>query len=98
MKKIIQISAIGTMLLSASFAFAAVPEMTDGFICPVIKTEAVLNSPKGAAIGEGHYSIIGPEVMVPMHATNGDGAGVPPGPHSMPGDTDYTAIWASQPE
>src|SRR3989344_1683048 len=96
MKKIIQISAIGTaLLLSASFAFAATPEMTDGFVCPVIKTENVLNSPKGGTLGDtGHYTIGGPDVMVPVHATNGDGTGVPPGPHSMPGDTDYTAIWA----
>ena len=66
----------------------------DGFVCPVIKTENVLNSPRGAAIGEGHYSVIGPNVSIPLHATNGDGAGTPPGPHSAPGDTDYTAIWA----
>ncbi|MDZ7751987.1 MAG: hypothetical protein U5S82_10045 [Gammaproteobacteria bacterium] len=71
-------------------------ETTDGFVCPVITTDGVLNSPKGAMIGEGHYTIIGPDVTVPVHATNGDGAGTPPGPHSEPGDTDYTAIWAGQ--
>ena len=67
----------------------------NGFVCPVITTDAVLNSPRGADIGEegGFYSIIGPDVRVPMHATNGDGAGSPPGPHSAPGDRDYTAIW-----
>ena len=65
----------------------------NGFVCPVITTDAVLNSPHGMAIGEGHYSIIGPAVRVPIHATNGDGTGTPPGPHSAPGDTDYTAIW-----
>jgi hypothetical protein len=69
-------------------------ETIDGFVCPVITTENVLNSPKAAAIGEGHYTIGGPDVSVPLHATNGDGAGTPPGPHSQPGDTDYTAIWA----
>ena len=69
-------------------------ERVDGFVCPVISTDAVLNSPNGGAIGEGHYTIGGPDVMVPMHATNGNGAGTPPGPHSQPGDTDYTAIWA----
>lgn len=66
----------------------------DGFVCPVITTNNVLNSPKAQAIGEGHYTISGPDVSVPLHATNGDGAGTPPGPHSEPGDTDYTAIWA----
>jgi hypothetical protein len=69
-------------------------ESVDGFVCPVITTAAVLNSPNGAAIGEGHYSIIGPDVAIPVHATNGDGAGTPGGPHSQPGDTNYTAIWA----
>jgi hypothetical protein len=63
------------------------------FVCPVITTDAVLNSPRGAAIGEGHYTIGGPDVTVPIHATNGDGTGTPPGPHSQPGDSDYTAIW-----
>ena len=69
-------------------------ERVGGFVCPVIFTDGVLNSPRGIMIGEGHYSILGPDVMVPMHATNGNGAGTPPGPHSAPGDTDYTAIWA----
>jgi hypothetical protein len=73
---------------------AAGIERVDGFVCPVITTDAVLNSPNGAAIGEGHYTIAGPDVSIPLHATNGDGAGTPPGPHSQPGDTDYTAIWA----
>ena len=67
-----------------------------GFVCPVITTDAVLHSPKGAAIGEGHYTIGGPTVAVPTHATNGDGTGTPGGPHSQPGDTDYTAIWSFQ--
>lgn len=73
---------------------AAGVETVDGFVCPVITTENVLHSPKAAAIGEGHYTIGGPDVSVPLHATNGEGAGTPPGPHSQPGDTDYTAIWA----
>lgn len=70
-------------------------ETVDGFICPVITTDAVLNSVNGAGpIGEGHYTIVGPDVTIPLHATNGDGAGTPGGSHSQPGDTDYTAIWA----
>lgn len=69
-------------------------QTVDGFVCPVITTENVLHSPKAQPIGEGHYTIGGPDVSVPLHATNGDGAGTPPGPHSQPGDTDYTAIWA----
>lgn len=66
----------------------------DAFVCPVITTNAVLNSPKGMAIGEGHYTIIGPDVSVPIGATNDDGAAVPGGPHLQPGETGYTAIWA----
>jgi hypothetical protein len=69
-------------------------ERVDGFVCPVITTDGVLNSPNGAAIAGGHYTIAGPDVAVPMHATNGNGAGSPGGAHSQPGDTDYTAIWA----
>lgn len=70
-------------------------ERVDGFVCPVISTDAVLNSVNGAGpIGEGDYTIVGPDVSIPLHATNGDGAGTPGGSHSNPGDTDYTAIWA----
>jgi len=69
-------------------------QSVDGFVCPVITTDAVLHSPNSAAIGEGHYTILGPDVSVPVHATNGNGSGIPGGSHSEPGDTDYTAIWA----
>jgi hypothetical protein len=72
-------------------------EKVDGFVCPVITTENVLHAKNGAPIGEGHYTVGGPDVSIPLHATNADGAGTPPGPHSQPGDTDYTAIWARQP-
>lgn len=71
-------------------------ERVDGFVCPVITTDGVLNSPNGAAIAGGHYTVIGPDVAIPVHATNGDGSGSPGGAHSAPGDTDYTAIWATQ--
>lgn len=72
-------------------------DRVDGFVCPVITTDAVLNSPKGGALGiEGFYTIGGPNVMVPIHATNGAGNGNNPGgPFSQPGNTDYTAIWAN---
>ncbi len=95
MKKIAFGLILGLMVLSIG-AFAQPVDKTDGFVCPVIKTDAVLNSPRGAAIGEGHYTIVGPDVNVPIIATNGEGTGTPPGPHSAPGDTDYTAVWAKQ--
>jgi hypothetical protein len=72
-------------------------ETKEGFVCPVISTENVLNAKNGGELGiEGFYTIGGPDVTVPVHATNGDGNGSPRGPFSQPGDTDYTAIWAGQ--
>ena len=71
-------------------------ETTTGFVCTVISTDAVLNSPNGAEIGGGDYSvIIEHDITIPVHATNGNGAGTPGGAHASPGDTDYTAIWAN---
>jgi len=98
MKKIL----FGLMLSFASFVLvmsivlvAAVPEKTDGFVCPVFNSDAVgVHNPNAVEIGEGDYTVIESNVNVPIHATNGDGSGTPPGPHSSPGDTDYTAIWA----
>lgn len=97
----IALSAIATCLFASS-AYATPVSLSDAqmdvvsggsFVCPVISTEAVLNSPNGAAIGGGDYSIIGPDVVVPMHATNDNGAGTPGGDHASPGDSTYTAIW-----
>ncbi len=65
-----------------------------GFVCPVFNADAVgAHNPNAVQIGGGDYSIIGPDVTVPVHATNGNGAGSPGGAHSQPGDSDYTAIW-----
>jgi hypothetical protein len=93
-------SLIFTGLIVASLLIVpamAKPEKTEGFVCPVLtfEKEPNMNTPF-IMIGEGHYSVVGPTVNVPIHATNGDGVGTPPGPHSEPGDTDYTAIWAAQ--
>jgi hypothetical protein len=99
MKKILSgvgVSLISLMLLAQSAA-AAPPEVAEGFVCPVIKTDAVLNSPKGSALGDtGDYTIGGPDVNVPVQATNDDGAGIPAGPHASPGDPSYSAIWGSR--
>lgn len=109
MKKILLTFAAACMLVTAAFAepisltssqmdsvAAGGVARVDGFVCPVITTDAVLNSPKGGELGiEGFYTIGGPDVMVPIHATNGAGNGNNPGgPFSQPGDTNYTAIWA----
>lgn len=74
---------------------AAGMETVDGFVCPVITTENVTHAKNGGPLGiEGYYTVGGPDVTVPLHATNTDGAGRPGGPFSQPGDTTYTAIWA----
>ena len=73
-------------------------ERVDGFVCPVISTAAVFRDgagPGGPLGIEGYYTIAGPDVMVPLHATNGAGDGSNPGgPFNAPGDISYTAIWA----
>jgi hypothetical protein len=87
---------VAALIVGSGSALAAPVEKTDGFVCPVFNenSAAGMKNPNAVPIGEGHYTIIGPDVSVPLHATNGDGAGTPPGPHSEPGDTDYTAVWA----
>jgi len=100
MKKLFQILVM-TALLSTLFvtaAFAGGPDKTDGFVCPVLggkAGEAHGKSDPGKIIqiGGGDFSVVGPDVRVPVHATNDNGAGSPGGPHASPGDTDYTAIW-----
>ncbi|MBI2045205.1 hypothetical protein HYT23_04055 [Candidatus Pacearchaeota archaeon] len=73
---------------------ASAPEKTDAFICPVFNSGAVgMHNPNAVPIADGDYTILGPYVVVPVHATNGNGAGNPGGIHSGPGDTDYTPIW-----
>jgi hypothetical protein len=90
-------SVIATFAVVAPVVtFAAPVERVDGFVCPVISTDAVLNSARGGAISGGDYTIGGPDVSVPIHATNADGTGTPGGDHSRPGDTDYSAIWGSR--
>lgn len=87
---------IGLFIVTlVSFGFiTAMPEKTDAFICPVFNSDAVgMHNPNAVLIGGGDYTILGPNVNVPVHATNSDGAGSPGGAHSAPGDTDYSPIW-----
>ncbi|MBI2451967.1 hypothetical protein HYV50_02705 [Candidatus Pacearchaeota archaeon] len=71
-------------------------EKTEGFVCPVFNSNSAVgeHNPNAVQIGQGDYSVIGPDVSVPVHATNGDGAGTPGGEHSSPGDSDYSAAWS----
>ena len=94
------LKTVGALALAAIVLPTAVlaggVEKVDGFVCPVFtdKSAAGEKNPNAVAIAGGDYTIIGPDVSVPARATNGNGAGRPSGPHSSPGDTDYTAIWA----
>ena len=104
MNKKVSIVFLGLVMASLLVVpvMAQPPEKTEAFVCPVITQEAVgMHNPIASPIGEGHYTVVpttanNGNLYVPIHATNGDGAGTPPGPHSQPGDTDYTAIWAAQ--
>lgn len=82
---------------------AGVAPSPTGFVCPVIETDNVLHSPKSGTLGpidgddgQVYYTIGGPDVPVPMHATNDDGAGSPGGPYTAPGNPVYTAIWYTE--
>lgn len=96
------LSALATLLISTganaaplSLSTAQMDTVAGGaFVCPVIKTDAVLNSKHGIMIN-GAYSVLGQggDISVPMHATNDNGAGSPGGTFASPGDTSYTAIW-----
>jgi len=104
MSKLIRIALVLTALsaLTATSAFAAGPGGdSSGFVCPVLGGQAGdlhgQSSPDPLVpISGGDYTVGGPDVNVPKHATNGDGIGDPMGLHSSPGDTDYTAIWYRQ--
>ena len=78
-------------------------EKVEGFVCPVITQDAVgMHNPQAGPLGTtGDYTVVpqtanNGNLYVPVNATNGDGYGLPGWPHSAPGDTDYTAIWARQ--
>lgn len=100
MKTKLALSAFVTCLFASS-AYAGPVSLTEAqldsvsggsFVCPVIKTDAVLNAKNGIMIN-GAYSVLGPTVSVPVHATNDNGAGSPGGTFASPGDSSYTAIW-----
>jgi hypothetical protein len=85
---------------TTGIAFADPPEKVDGFVCPVLGGEAGQHignpdhSPFIGPLADGDYSIHGPDISVPIQATNKCGEGWPgiPG-YARPGDKDYTAIW-----
>jgi hypothetical protein len=71
-------------------------EKVDGFVCPILGGKAGVNgkSQKIIQLPGGDYTVIGPDVRVPMHATNDNGAGSPRDSHASPGDSSYSPICA----
>ena len=101
MKKVLRILVLTGMLsaLAVTAAFAApAPEKVDAFVCPVLGGQAGgeqgnSDVEKFVGISDGDTTILGPEVSVPIQATNDNGAGSPGGDHASPGDQGYTPIW-----
>ena len=75
------------------FVFSAVPAFAD-FVCPVANVITIAGGDTSILPGKAGDPANSP-VSVPDHATNGGGSGSPGGPHAVPGDSDYTAIWNS---
>jgi hypothetical protein len=102
MKKVIfGLLFMSLVFMSAGFVTAGHEGKTDGFVCPVFNENSAVgeHNPNAIGIGGGDYSLIPTgepkTISVSVGATNGDGEGSPGGAHSSPGDTDYTAIWAT---
>ncbi|MFN2175891.1 MAG: hypothetical protein ACK2U3_08055 [Anaerolineales bacterium] len=101
MKKLLHVLLLTGILsaLAVTVAFAGPPDKGDGFVCPVLGGQAGeehgnSDPTRITNLGiTGDYTIPGPDVYVPTHATNDEGAGIPGGDHASPGDVGYTAIW-----
>lgn len=99
MKKVLRVLVLAGLLsvITATAAFAA-GDNPEGFVCPVLGGQAGEEQGNSSpdviiTIADNDKSIVGPDVAVPAHATNDEGAGAPDGPHDSPGDDGYTAIW-----
>lgn len=75
-------------------AAAAPPGTTHGFVCPVLGGQAGVNGSADVfASPAGTYNtVIGPDVTVPVLATNNNGDSTPLSNCLSPGDSDYSAI------
>ena len=78
----------------AKSARAAPAEKADGFICPVLGGQAGMHGNSHAIVGiaGGYYTVPGPDVSVPAHATNKGWPGTA-GSFYIPGEVGYSAIW-----
>ena len=95
---------VGLLLLGLFVidSVAAKPEKVNAFVCPVLGGHAGEN---GKHVGLTNitdgvpqfYTVVGPDITVPRHATNTLDDGTPGqvhgAPHASPGDLNYTAIW-----
>jgi hypothetical protein len=87
---------------------ASPPEKDESFVCPVLVGNAGDNpnspwkNPDHPLYGPdkfvmppgGFYTILGPRIVVPIHATNQDGDGSPtPDDFASPGGEDYSPLW-----
>jgi hypothetical protein len=103
------VAVIGLLVLSG--IASANEHRADSFVCPVFNPDTPVGDKNPQAFqigdieGEENYSIKpgkafthpnGP-VSVPDTATNAEGFGAPFGPHDVPGDDGYTAIWKTVP-
>ena len=97
LRALILVAALSIVTVATVLAEEAPPETTDGFVCPVLGGEAgqqESDSTPFVQISGGDYTIIGPDVTVPLLATNDNGDGTPGGDYASLGEADYTAIWA----
>ncbi|MBP2031311.1 membrane-associated PAP2 superfamily phosphatase [Methanohalophilus levihalophilus] len=110
-RNIIVVASIVTLfcLLTMSPAIAEPVKKVEAFVCPVFNPNSAVgdHNPNAINIANGDHSILpgkagqhGPTVdevlMVPVHATNGDGTVSPAGAHASPGYTNYSAIWNNE--
>jgi hypothetical protein len=95
-KKTISIMFMSVILASLFVVpvLADPPEKVDGFVCPVLGGKAGMDgkSQKIEAIAGGYYTVAGPEVIVPEHATN-DGFPSVADSFNVPSEEGYTEIW-----
>ncbi len=93
----IGVAAALSLVFSGSVVFAGGPEPTGSFVCPVLGGQAGGNHGNSTpdpivTIPSGSASVLGPDVHVPIGATNLDGSGSPVN-HASPGDDGYSPIW-----
>ena len=99
LKLSIVITTVATLILFGISATAfAKPVTADGFVCPVLGGKAGVNGKATVIVTPpgGFNTVIGPNVTVPVYATNMNGGGSPGGPFASPGEENYSPIWPTR--